>query len=460
MSRSFEIHKGLDLPIAGEPRQVIEQSPPIHHVGLVAADYVGMKPTMAVAEGDHVKLGQLLFSDKKTEGVQYTSPGRGKVVGVHRGAKRAFQSIIIELEGDESPGEGAETFAAYPNDNLAQLSAEKVQENLVSAGLWPVLRTRPFSKVPALGTKPHALFITAIDTDPLSADPAVVLNNQAGDFIAGLQALSTLTDGPTYLCKAAGAELPGEDLGCLEVAEFSGPHPSGLPGTHMHLLAPVSFERTCWYVGYQDVVAIGHLMLTGQLLTERIVAIGGPAAKNPRLVRTRVGASLTELTAGETNAPEDKTVRIVSGSVLSGRKSEPPMDLLGRRHNQVSLLLEGNERELIGWMLPGFDRYSTKRTYASAWLSGPRRKWPFTTSTAGSHRAIVPLGMYEKVMPLDIIATPLLKSLCVQDTETAHLLGCLELDEEDLGLCTFVCPGKNDYGPMLRQSLTTIEHEG
>jgi len=455
MTRRFEIKKGLDLPVAGAPRQVIEAGQRVTRVALVADDYVGMKPTMEVEEGDQVKLGQLLFTDKKNKGVRYTAPGAGKVIGVNRGAKRRFLSVEIELEGDEQ-----ETFAAYPDDNLAQLSADKVRDNLVAAGLWPTLQTRPYSKVPEIDSKPHALFVTAIDTNPLAPDPAIVLQNHSADFAAGLQALSTLTDGATYLCKAAGASLPGEDLACVEVAEFDGPHPAGLVGTHIHLISPVSMARTVWHIGYQDVVAVGHLMLTGQLLTDRVVALGGPAATNPRLVRTRQGASLAELTAGEFTAPEEKEVRVVSGALLSGRKAESPCDYLGRRHVQVSLLAEGNHRDLLGWMLPGFDRYSIKRTYAAAWLSGASRRWNFTTSTEGSHRAIVPLGMYEKVMPLDIIPTPLLKALCVQDIETAQMLGCLELDEEDLGLCTFVCPGKNDYGTMLRESLTTLEHEG
>lgn len=455
MTRNFDIKKGLDVPIAGEPRQVIEASPSISRVAIVAGDYLGMKPTMEVAAGDYVKKGQLLFTDKKTEGVRYTSPGCGTVSAVNRGAKRAFQSVVIELSGDEQ-----ETFPCYPNDNLAQLSREQVRDTLVASGLWTALLTRPYSKVPAVDSEPSALFVTAIDTNPLAADPAGIIQQQSGEFIAGLQALSTLTSGATYLCKAGGATLPGEDLGCVEVAEFNGPHPAGLVGTHIHLLSPVSPERTVWHIGYQDVIAVGHLMQTGQLLTDRIVALAGPSASNPRLVRTRVGASLSELTEGEWSADEGKQVRVVSGSVLSGRKSEEPVDYLGRRHVQVVMLEEGNHRDLIGWMLPGADRYSIKKTYLSSWISSASRRWKFTTSTEGSHRAIVPMGMYERVMPLDIIPTPLLKSLCVQDTETAQMLGCLELDEEDLGLCTFVCPGKNDYGVMLRESLNTIERDG
>lgn len=452
MTRRFEIRKGLDVPIEGEPVQAVSQSPSPRHVALVGDDYNGMKPTMAVSEGDTVKKGQLLFSDKKCEGVLFTAPAAGTVVAVNRGAKRKFESVVIELSGDEE-----ETFASYPDVNLAQLDRDKVVENLVNSGLWPALRTRPYSKTPPIDSTPAGIFVTAMDTNPLAPDPAVALGELHAEFIAGLQAVSTLTEGETYLCKAPGAEIPGEDLGCVEVAEFSGPHPAGLPGTHIHILLPAHMERVAWHIGYQDVAAIGRLMLTGTLMTDRVVSIAGPAATTPRLVRVPLGANLTEITAGEINTTRE--VRVVSGSVLSGRASHPPVDFLGRFHTQISALFEGTQRDFVGWMSPGFNKFSVKRSFASSWLNRGRR-FPLTTSTEGSRRAIVPLGAYEQVVPLDIIATPLLKALAVQDTEHAQLLGALELDEEDLALCTFVCPSKNDYGPMLRQSLTTIEHEG
>ena len=279
------------------------------------------------------------------------------------------------------------------------------------------------------------------------------------NLLLACKVLSTLTEGDTWLCKKPGAELPGEDLGCIEVAEFSGPHPAGLPGTHMHFLAPVSLERPSWDVNYQDVIAIGHLFLTGKILTDRVVSIAGPAVTNARVVRTHLGASLDDLCKGS-GAPTEG-VRTVSGSVLSGRESTDMRNYLGRRHLQVTQLIEGTFREFIGWMLPGFSKYSVTNVFASSWIpSAVTDKFKFTTSTEGSHRAIVPLGKYEKVVPLDIIPTLLLKSLCTGDTDELQMLGGLELDEEDLGLCSFVCSSKNEYGPMLREALTRIEKEG
>lgn len=457
MTSVCRITKGLDLPIAGGPVQEIADSPAVHRVALVGDDYVGMKPTMLVTEGDRVKLGQVLFADKKNAGVQYTAPAAGVVSAINRGAKRKFESLVIEIEGDEQ-----ETFATFENQNLSKLDRRQVCEQLVASGLWTALRTRPYSRVPALDMVPSALFVTAIDTNPLAADPAIVLADSSGDFIAGLEVLSTLTDGPLHVCRRAGSEIPGEGATPAEFHAFDGPHPAGLPGTHIHLLEPVHQGKSVWHIGYQDVVAIGHLFLTGQILTDRIVSLAGPLVKHPRLVRTRLGASLAELTADQLDIPGDNAARIVSGSVLAGRRSTAPVDYLGRYHTQVSVLIEGGQREFLGWAKPGDNKFSIRPIFSSAWraIQGEKQRFAFNTSTEGSPRAIVPIGMYEQVMPLDLIATPLLKSLITEDTEYAQQLGVLELDEEDLALCTFVCPGKYEYGPLLRKSLTSIELEG
>lgn len=447
----IKINKGLDLPITGEPQQKIESAPATHTVALLGDDYVGMRPSMAVQEGDQVKLGQVLFTDKKTPGVQYTSPGAGRVASINRGAKRKFESIIIELEGDEQ-----ETFTSYQGYSLTQLERDQVRDNLVASGLWTAFRTRPYSKVPAPESVPHSIFVTAIDTNPLAANPEVVLARRDAEFVHGLQVISRLTEGKLFLCKAPGANIPGTDQKFVTVEEFGGPHPAGLPGTHIHFLDPVSPTKTVWYINYQDVVAIGHLFMTGELMTERVISLAGPVAKNPRLLRTRLGANLDELTAGELEAG---TNRIVTGSVLSGRMSKAPYNFLGRYHLQVSVLAEGTERVLLGWQRPGFDKFSVTRVFVSA-LLGSSKRFPLTTSTGGSRRAMVPIGTYEQVMPLDILPTQLLRALITGDTEQAQALGCLELDEDDLGLCTFVCPGKYEYGPLLRQNLTIIEREG
>ena len=232
-------------------------------------------------------------------------------------------------------------------------------------------------------------------------------------------------------------------------------HPAGNAGTHIHHLDPVSATKTVWTVGYQDVIAIGQLFTTGQLNAERVVALAGPQVEKPRLVRTRLGASLEELTAGEMKAGEN---RVISGSVFGGRTAAGAYAFLGRYHNQVSVLLEGRSRDMLHYLRAGFDRFSTLGIYISSLMPG--KKYDFDTTTNGSERAMVPVGNYERVMPLDILPTQLLRSLIVGDTDMAQKLGCLELDEEDLALCTYVCAGKYEYGPILRNNLTRIEKEG
>ncbi|MEQ8847542.1 Na(+)-translocating NADH-quinone reductase subunit A [Botrimarina sp.] len=452
IARRYQFSKGFDLPIAGAPKQSIVRGPSIGSVGLLGDDYHGMKPTMLVGEGDTVRVGQWLFEDKKTPGVKYASPGAGRVVAIHRGAKRKFESIVIELEGDERY-----SFQGYADSNLGRLDRDAVEQNLIDSGLWTTFRTRPFSKVPAPGSSPYAVFVTAIDTNPLAADPRVVIDEKPAEFTAGLQVLTTLTSGAVWLCKGIGVELPGEDVSGVEVAEFGGPHPAGLAGTHMHFLAPVNMERQNWDIGYQDVIAIGHLFLTGELMTERVVSVAGPCVKEPCLYRTRIGASLRDLTS-ETDAGEG--VRTISGSLFAGRTLTEMRAHLGRRHVQVVQLAEGTERDFLGWMGPGIGKWSITNVFAQRWIGVPEGGFKFTTSTEGSHRAIVPIGNYEKVSPLDLEPTPLLKSLVVHDTDEIQRLGGLQLDEEDVGLYSYACASKNDYGPLLRESLTTIEREG
>jgi len=448
--RKITIRRGLDVPICGAPRQEVFAGPPVDTVAVVGPDYLGMRPRMAVEVGDRVQQGQVLFSDKKAPGVQYTSPGCGEVVAIHRGAKRALQSVVVRLDGDE-----AVAFPQYTEGRLERLDPTEVRDNLVASGLWTALRTRPFSKVPAPESRPHSIFVTAIDTNPLAPRPEPIVAEAGDEFVCGLKVLSRLTSGKVFVCKGRDAIIPGGELGFVEVAQFEGPHPAGLPGTHIHFLDPVHRDKIVWHLHYQDAIAFGRFFLTGRLPVERVVSLAGPAVRQPRLVRTRLGADLAQLVAGELVEGDH---RVISGSVLSGHHAEGPLAFLGRYHLQVSVVPEGTKRELFGWTMPGLDKFSLKGVMASKLIPG--KEFAMTTALGGGRRAIVPIGSYERVMPLDILPTFLLRALEVDDVEQAEALGALELDEDDLALCTFVCPGKGDYGSMLRRNLTIIEKEG
>ncbi len=448
--RMINIKKGLDLPLDGAPQQVIHDGSPVKRVAVLGEEFIGMRPTMHIRMDDQVKKGQVLFEDKKNPGVLFTAPASGVVKEINRGAKRVLQSVVIEVNGSEQI-----TFDSFSESELTSLDREKAKEVLIQSGQWTALRARPFSKVAAVDANPSSIFVTAIDTNPLAADPAVIIAENAQAFEAGLAVVSRLTDGKVFVCKQAGSQIPSSSIAQVEVHEFGGVHPAGLVGTHIHNLDPVSASKQVWHIGYQDVIAYGHLFLTGEIYTVRVVSLAGPRVKNPRLVKTQLGASLDDLVAGEL---EDGDNRVISGSVLAGATSSGVHAFLGRYHVQVSVLLEGREKELFGWIAPGSDKFSVTRTFLSHLT--PSRLFKMTTSTGGSKRAMVPLGSYERVMPLDILPTLLLRDLLSRDLDSAISLGALELDEEDLALCTFVCPGKYEYGAALRDCLTTIEKEG
>ena len=444
------IRKGLDLPISGIPLQQILPSATPRHVAIMGDDYIGMRPTMLVQEGDSVTKGQALFEDKKNPGVLFTAPASGTVVAIHRGKRRVLQSVVIRLEGDRQ-----REFTRYDVADLPSLTRQAVQAQLLESGLWTALRTRPFSKTPVPGTVPAAIFVTAMDTNPLSADPQPLILAQRQAFDAGLTLLTHLTDGKVHVCQANGGKLGGHPQGKVTFNTFAGPHPAGLPGTHIHFLEAVSLTKQVWHLNYQDVIAIGKLFTTGELYTDRVIALSGPQMRNPRLVRTCLGADINDLLVDETLEGEN---RHISGSVLSGRHAVGAHAYLGRFHLQISVVKEGREKELFGWVMPGKEKFSVTRTTLGHFLRN--KLFNFSTDTHGGERAMVPIGNYERVMPLDILPTLLLRDLLAGDTDSAQALGCLELDEEDLALCTYVCPGKYEYGPVLREVLTRIEQEG
>ncbi|MCI5221111.1 MAG: Na(+)-translocating NADH-quinone reductase subunit A [Candidatus Electrothrix sp. AR4] len=446
------ISKGLDIPISGEPEQSIQQGNSVTEVALLGFDVVGLRPSMAVRVGDKVAGGQLLFTDKHNPGVRFTAPSAGRVTAIHRGPRRHFESIVINLEGDEelSFTSGYQPAAPLPD-------AEKIKEILVSSGQWTALRTRPYGKIPALNANPASLFITAMDSQPLAADPIVIINAYRDDFALGVQALQAVAP-KTFLCAAPGPPLPGSNFPTLEVARFSGPHPAGLASTHIHFLDPIQPDKEVWYIGYQDVIAIGHLFRTGTLWSERVIALSGPAMERPRLVKTLAGASITELCQNEVAA----AARLIAGSVLTGHPmgEKGVHGYLGRYQHQVCALPDKDGSGFFNWLRSGSDRYSCLPLFLSGFTQKPPVKFPMSTATWGGRRAILPIGTYEKVMPLNFITTALLKSIATGNTEKAADLGCLELVEEDLALCSFVCPGKNNFGPMLRSVLTSIEEDG
>ncbi len=446
------IKKGLDLPITGTPEHVLDvlsQKPTKQAV--VGFDFNGMKPTMKVQVGDVVKKGDILFTCKKTQGVIYTSPANGKVLEVNRGDKRIFQSIVVENSGDEHIN-----FTSHKSSNPNDYSLDEMKNLLLESGEWTALRTRPFSKVANPEELPSSIFITAIDTNPLApcVNTILGLEDNTELFNLGVDALARFNK-QIHLCTNKLFKLKVENSK-VKNHIFDGVHPAGNVGTHIHHIDPVSAKKTVWHIGYQDLIAIGGLIKTGKLHLDRYIAIAGPRVRKPRIVKALRGMNIQEVFKSDVHDFND--VRFVSGSVLNGRTASGAFNYLGRYHNQVTVLEDSKKREFLGWHMPGSNKFSFSRAFLSAFM--PKKKYNFSTIANGSHRALLSIGNFQKVMPLDIEPTYLLRALLGGDTNRAQELGVLELDEEDVALLSFVDPGKTEFGSILRNNLTVIEKEG
>lgn len=444
----FRLRKGLNIPISGAPNGGVEQGPNPQSVAILGDDYIGWKPRILVAEGDAVGAGSPILISKDMPDVQVVSPVAGTIKAVNRGARRKLISIEIEVEDGAAP---AVDFSSVGD----AATPEGLIQRLCAAGLWTAFRTRPYSKVPDPATRPAAIYVNAMDTEPLAADPAVIIAEDVEAFAKGLEAVASLSDGKTYLCQADGVTLPGQDIAGVEAAAFEGPHPAGLSGTHMHFLEPPRADKTVWTISYQDVIVIGRLLATGTYDASCIISLAGPVCANPRLIRTIAGASMLDLSAGD--VPGDLPVRMISGSVLSGRAGEGADGYLGRYARQITLIEEDKKQIPMGWIRPMFAKYAVQPVLGSAFA---KREYPLTSNLNGGRRAMVPTGTFEELMPQDFLPTQLLRALLVMDTDQAQALGALELDEEDLGLVAFACPAKYEYGMALRDNLTKIEKEG
>ncbi|WP_185984796.1 NADH:ubiquinone reductase (Na(+)-transporting) subunit A [Aureimonas mangrovi] len=411
--RRITIRNGLDLVFPGAPVQRIRDGAAVSRVAILGSDFPGLRPALAVEKGARVRAGERLFADRRTPEIAHVSPVAGVVREITLGRRRTLERIVIEREGDEAIG-----FALR-----AEMTRERVAALLLQCGLWPSFRTRPFGRTPVPGAESDAIFVTAIDTRPLSPDPAVPIAEARSELRIGLEALRHLTDGPVYLCQAGENDFPAP-AGVTPVA-FSGPHPAGLPGTHIHRLRPVGTERSVWHIGYDDVLSIGHLLLTGHVRAERIVSFAGPLAAAPTLLRTVAGASLDELAVGELASGQ---AHLLSGSPVEGRHQP----FLGRFDLQISAMLprEGVPRS-------------------------PSRLERIRSLFAASAGVLIPNAAHERAAPARILPVPFLRALGIGDSETASRLGALELCEEDMALLSHL--DGLDYGALLRRTLDDLE---
>lgn len=449
---TFKITKGHDIRILGRAEKAIVDGGAAKRVALQPIEFQGIRPRLNVDVGQKVKLGTELFHDKAHPEIRFVAPGGGTIVAVSRGARRVLTEIILELDGDEE----AEELQSFEVGAIAQCTREQIVEALLLGGVWPLLKQRPFGRVPIPTDAPKSIFVQGMDTAPLALDPNVVLEGEDEAFQAGLDGLSRLTDGAVHLCVEDGAELASALANArgVETHRFSGKHPAGNPGTHIHFIDPVQSGETVWHLKAVEVLDMGRLLLTGRHPTERVVALVGGCVDEPQYVRTRVGVSMRDLTEGRVTR---ENIRYISGTVLNGA-SVGKGGFVRFADRTVHLLQEGGPRHFLSWASLGADKYTASRAFPSGVV--PRGDQDFDTRLHGGPRAIVDIGQYDAVMPLNVMPVPLIKSLIAGDLEEAEKLGMLELVEEDLALCTFVCPSVIDFGEILRKGLDLYEKEG
>jgi len=447
---TFSIQKGRNIRLKGAAKKEIVEIALPKHVAVKPSDFKGLSPRLSAKVDDVVKVGTPIFTDKTIPEIQIASPASGKVVAINRGAKRALQSIVIETDGQQE----SETFQKFSREQIKNISKSDVTNLLLKGCLWPVIRQRPFSKVADPHKKPKAIFIHAMNTEPLALDIDFILEGKEKEFQIGLDILGRLTDGDVHLCIQKGANSKALTQAVnVQIHVFSGPHPAGNVSTHIHYVDPINKGELVWYIEAQDVLSIASLFLNGTYPTERIVAVTGEGAANNQIyAKTIVGVPVSALLGDST----PQQVRYLSGSVLAG-KEIASHDFLRFYDSQITVIPQGGNREFLGWLSPGFKKYTFSKSFASAFF--PENDMSLDTDENGSHRAIVLNHIYDSLVPLDIMTYFLLKAVISGNVEEAEELGILECDEEDFALCTFACPSKTDVGEIISQGLALIESE-
>jgi Na+-transporting NADH:ubiquinone oxidoreductase subunit A len=446
------IRKGHDIPLAGAARETVETAPPPVSIALRTADITGFKFNVHVNEGEPVKPGQVLCHTRQYPDIRFRSPAGGIVREILRGERRALHEIIIAPDAGDNP----DTFRIFAPVDPDTSEPETIRAHLLDSGLWPFIQQRPLAKISHPGSRPAAIFINAMATAPLAAQPHILLHGREDDLAAGIRVLSRLNGGKTYVCvRAGGPPVPGVDmLDGVETHAFSGPHPAGCPGVHIQLIQPLKRGETAWCIPAVDAADIGYLFRTGRLPLERVIALAGSAVADPKYYRVRSGCDLASLLGDrvDTAAP----VRFINGDVLAGKRMEPSAHLAGNQ-TLLTVIPEGTARDFMGWGMPGFARYSAFRTFASSLL--PRRKFTLDTRLHGGVRAIVDIGQWYNVLPFDIHLSYLIRAVQAGDIQEAENLGLLELSEEDVALCAFVDPSKTDVCGVIRKGLDLYEAE-
>jgi Na+-transporting NADH:ubiquinone oxidoreductase subunit A len=447
----IKIRKGHSIRITGVPQKEVLTNVSTAEVGLCPTEYRYVKPKLLAKEGCNVDFGTPLFFNKENPDQKWGAPGAGTICKIQYGPRRVIEKIVIKLDKDEK----GFSHKAIPLKDTAKLKHEEIQAVLSESNLWHLIRQRPFNHVANPEDEPRDIFISTINTAPLAPNLDLVLKGQKDALQAGINILNGLTNGDVNIGISSNNKI--EELIGLEnckLHQISGPHPAGNVGIQIHHIMPLKPDDIVWTVNIQHVIILGKLFLTGKIDPTIIVSIGGPGAKNPIHVKTRIGAKIETIVKDQL---VDDDCRIISGDVLTGRTVEKD-NYLGFYDTIISILPVDLSRPFLGWIQPG----SSKKTYSlsNSFLSFGKKLFNFTTKQNGSQRALVPINAWEDVLPMDIMPNPLYRSILACDIEEMTQLGIMECDDEDFALCSFACPSKIDVGATIRKGLDIMKTEG
>jgi len=448
MPKSLKIKRGVDIKLVGEAEKILSEAPFPDTVAIKPTDFEGIKAKVVVKAGQEVKVGSTLFYDKNNEAVKFTSPVSGEVAEVKRGDKRKLLEIIVIADKKME-------YLDFKPGNPNQLSREEITDKICKSGLWPFIKQRPYDVIANPAEQPKAIFISAFDSAPLAPDNDFILHNDGKFFQKGIDVISKLTEGKIYLTTHGShkADEVFTEANGVELNSISGPHPSGNVGVQIHHLNPIAKGELIWTLKPQDVLTIGKLFDSGKFQAERIIALTGAQVKTPKYLRTIMGVSLKSLL--KDNLKEGNN-RMISGNVLTGTKVEAE-GYLGYYDYQLTVIPEGGEPEMFGWIKPNPNKFSISRALVS-WLQ-PNKKYNLTADMNGEERPFVVTEEYEKVFPFEIFPVQLIKSILVDDIEMMEELGIYEVAPEDFALCETVCTSKIPSQSIVREGLSMLRKE-
>lgn len=452
MSKFIKLKKGFDIRLVGKAEKKIAEVASPETFAVKPTDFVGLeRPKVVVNEGDTVKAGTPLFFDRKSERVLYTSPVSGEVAEIKRGEKRKLLEIKILADKEIQ----YEDFQKFSSSEISGLSKDAVVNHLLKSGAWPNIIQRPYGIVANPEDSPKAIFISTFDTSPLAPDYEFLLKGQEQYFQIGVDVLKKLTSGPIHLGVNGASEVSTlfTNVKGAQINKFSGPHPAGNVGVQIHHTDPINKGDIVWTVNPFGVVQIGKLFAEGRYDASKLVALAGSEVKNPQYYKTYSGANIKNFIANNLNSQH---VRFISGNVLTGERISND-GYLGYYHNLITVIPEGDYYEMLGWLKPTANKLSFHRAFGLLSFLSPKKEYVLDTNTKGEERAFVMTGAFEKVLPMDIYPTHLLKAILAEDYDNMEALGIYEVIEEDLALCEFIDVSKHDVQAILRGGLTLIK---